>query len=323
MPIQVGKRTLLPDWMSEPSVMDPLYKRVIRGAGNLIGINDPTSGLPTPAPLGSVVSTVGTEVEKRVAPKRAAKELADLLMGRSSRVSNAGLKPITDQEAKMSALLSGKIGGVASPPTQIVIPNDKNFKGMARVLPRAPGITESYKGDMKLKGLEPKRFKTVAINTSSPNNSIMRNPIVSKQAIQRNEFYGLTKQTGSLHNAVGKSNLPKVMTSKEMEGLIEGPKKAFKEGLITRQELDSLLAQNQAKIDGYKNSLKQVDQTIFDDKLNNSIIQRIKPNLDMYKVEDLTSLIRAGKAHGATEAELANQHGIPIGMIKALLSRQF
>lgn len=62
MPTLIPKSKLIPDFINEPSVMDPLYKRAIRSVVNATGIADPTSGLPMLNPM-SVIGT-GSKLEQ-------------------------------------------------------------------------------------------------------------------------------------------------------------------------------------------------------------------------------------------------------------------
>jgi hypothetical protein len=280
MPIQIPKSSLIPSWITEPSVMDSTPKRMAGSFIRMLGLDDPTSTLPTPTAMGTMV---GTEVAKKVAPKRAAMELVDLLLGRSKRAAPK-LAPLSDHEAKIVAGQSGFIGSPPPKPTMISIPTgDPIFKPMQRTLPRSDDVYNAYVASRRLEGKKPTsrrvevgsafRPRGVAGSTSAP---MAKRPIQSTPArteIKLEQFRDTVKQNGSLHDAAVKQRV-KVYTEKEINSMLQGPLQAVERGLMTPAEAEKIIAANRNKIYGLQGGLENLDQRMYNRKMEDALLQR-------------------------------------------------
>lgn len=327
-----------PDFIDNPSVFDPAYKRAIRGIVKGLGLDDPASSLPTPNMLGSVVAGKGLAkalASKVPMPKLAepeaqfAKSTFDDAINaaleasgtRSQRawgkkiVNNAyehlannelaadpaelarlkealkkynipktGLEapaPLTpEQAAGLSGLQQSRTYGVPSVRTRIEMsPNSqKTFAPMTRIIPREPGLNQQYIDYIKLKGIKPSNERTITINRDPNSRPRMPAPIareVSKTDMTIPEnVKPIIEQAGSVQAALPKGQ--KAYTARDIKAMLNGPRQAYASGAITKNEMNKILAENQAKIDRYNQILQQKDQSIYDQKLQDALLRRKK-----------------------------------------------
>lgn len=100
MPTYLPKSLLKPDFVDNPSVFDPLYKRAIRGVVKGLGLDDAQAALPTPTSLASIVTTAA-----KAAP--ALKNTVSSTAGRlekllAARLSESPAAAVVDPEAKLA-----------------------------------------------------------------------------------------------------------------------------------------------------------------------------------------------------------------------------
>ena len=266
---------LKPDWLSEPSVMDPMYKRVIRSAADIIGIND-----VTPAAGTSVV----TGVAKKVAPKRAATELVDLLMGRSKRVPQM-VKPLTDEEASWSALHASRTHTQPGPTTEVKVGHsDAIMKPMSLRIRRQPGISAAFRANQKVLGGNPDKVSQKYVVAKPTKNNVgvtLRNNasrldlIPDAMAIAKPiSTKDIVTGKGSVHAATNE----KILTTKEINSLLQGPKKAVALGVMSKSEGNKILRENMKRIASQFDKLKKVDQELYrkamDERIAAAILNR-------------------------------------------------
>ncbi len=277
MPVLASKPTLLPEWATSPSVMDPPHKRAVASIVDFLGLDDPTNGLPTPAALAAPIEMLGVKTLPKVAPKRAANELVDLLLGRSKRVPLPSVyKEIPDADASMAALLQSRTHTLPPNPTNLVIPwGNPHFVPVARTLSRADGITEAYARRVDLPGVPPSRLaKNVDLLYKNPAAASATRKLSPTSVAAQMEAHptqlSIAKKTGSVQNAISGTGV-KALTDTEIKRLLEGPKKAFQNGLITRKQMESLLHKNQQKIDMYKTALQKTDTALYRKQMEEKI----------------------------------------------------
>lgn len=263
-PVQVTGEVQYPK-QGDPGVVDDKFMRLI---GNATGIDEQQPGDRASA-IGAMLGLgAGRKV---LTSKRAAGELYDLLMGRSKRVPRPTIfQDIPDADASLAGMLSGRTHSVAPAPTRIrVHPSDPNFKSMSRTLPQAEGIHAQFRADQKFKGASPDKVQYRDIGSlftrSSP--AIGGVPKVpAHNVVKAQNLETLVKEKGSLHNAAKQVGV-KPMTETEIRGLMEGPRKAHAKGLISLEEMNQMLAKNQAKIDAYVSSLSKADAEAYHNRL--------------------------------------------------------
>lgn len=274
MPTYLPESKLRPDWLTQPSVMDPMYKRVIRGAADLIGVND-----ASPA----VGNMIATEATKRIAPKRAATELVDLLMGRSKRVPQM-VKPLTDDEAKWSALHASRTYTPPPAPTNIKLGyTEAQLNPLNMMMRREPGITAAFKSNQRVLGGNPNKVqdKYVTGHTKPLAGVITRSDksrldlsAAAKDIAKPVSTRDLVKKTGSVHAATNQ----KVLTTKEINSMLQGPKKAVELGVMTKAQANKVLKANMAKIAAQFDQLKKVDQDLYrkamDERITDAMLRR-------------------------------------------------
>lgn len=308
MPTYIPK-LIAPDWIKEPSVIDPAYKKVIRNVFNLLGVGE------LDPPIGGII----TNPIKKSINRHATKELTRLLRGKSERFPNTGVKSLSDEDATWLALHESRVPTKPPAPTELRIsPYDKIIKPMSHRLRRDPDINEAFKQSQRSQGLSPnthtnKQVSSHVKSLSEPaKHKDTKSILPSRHEYNAKQFMPMARELGSLHGNLGKV---KQMTTREIDSLLLGPEKAFKAGIITRIEANDLLAKNKAKVDDYFRSIKSVDTNNYASKMN-KLVNNPEPS------NNLQPVLTAGKMHGATEEDLAKRYGISVEMVRQLLVRQ-
>ena len=282
MPKIPFNQSQLPDWADPAtlSVFDPLHKRAAKKTVKFLGMDEPsppdvTDLMPNAmgvAPLGGLAAVLAKRFT-RVAPMKAAKELVDVLRGTSKRIPpTAAMKPLTDSEASIAALLQSRMGGKPPLPTKLSTIPIKEFKPMTRILPRDPAVasaSNSYQAFKEaLSGATSRKTNQVSLPSFSKLNK--DTPGVAVVARKGKGIDSVIAATA--RSQVTEASGIKLMTEKEMRGLIEGPRKALKLGMIPKEEAQIRIAINQQKLDNYLNKLKELDYKLYEEQM----LKRIK-----------------------------------------------
>ena len=248
-----------PDLFGEFTERPPMDARTM---GELLSVF-PMGGvrkIPQAADALSDVLTTG----KRVAPKKAALELTKLLEGRSDRVPNVRTPYIwTDEDAARQAIHSRVTSSVRPPkPTQIEVRDGPYLVSMSRTLRRDPLLQQMYQ-----------RYARFAKLKSNEGNyrqtkNIAQDPDIiptDRRNVNKREFSTMGRETKeSVQETVAKhgdSSTPiKVMTIQEMRGLVEGPKRALKAGVMSAEEASKLVRAGRKRINDYLATLQQIDK---------------------------------------------------------------
>lgn len=250
------------------SVFDPLYKRVTRKVANLMGYEGkPEEMVQIPSPATAAVG-VATSVAKKVAPKRAAKELADVLMGRSSRVPPATVyDKLPEADASLRAMMESTIHG-NRPPKPVVI---RMGSGTGLTIPgktqvaRAPELTENYKIWQRALQHNPEAVTPKTITGYGVQQPIQK---AIKDVHIGDGMREVAKQGGSVQKAAGPL---KIMTEKEIKALIDGPRKAMQLGGLTAEQGKAVLIRNKQKIDDYFAQLQKLEHAKYDQQMKDRI----------------------------------------------------
>jgi hypothetical protein len=250
-------------------------------AGSLPAALGATIGMFGPGKLKGLslrgISSLGVADAKqlgilpKVAPKRAAQELADVLLGRSARVPAPSIyKEIPEADASLQAMLMTRTGGVPPARTSLGIsPNDPLFKSVVRDIPQAKGIREAYKARRALQGKGDQAVRTTVNSGSLTADKRQIGPVPTPQSASLAKVRPITSQTGSLHAAGMKP-----LTKKEIKGLMEGPVEAFKRGLISEAEMAKRLEINRAKITAQEQQLVDKTAQTFNQKMEKALLNR-------------------------------------------------
>jgi hypothetical protein len=232
------------------------------------------AGMFLPGKLFKGMET-GVATAPKVAPKRAAQELADLLLGRSKRVPTPTVyQPVSDADASLKAMLLTRTHTLPPPTTQLRIHGaDPLLKPMGRYLTREPGITEAYKARQKALG-KPATKQDVSIYTGNLERSQPLKPPTAGAEHRKIRAEGLaaskpiTSKTGSLHAAGLKP-----YTVREINSMLKSPVEAFKRGMMTKEQMQQVLETNRAKIAEKNSEFMQKDWELYQKNIENAIAQ--------------------------------------------------
>lgn len=254
------------------SVFDPLYKRVTRKVANLMGYEGrPEEMVQLPSPMAAVAGPA-TAVARAVAPKRVAKELADVLMGRSKRVPPARIyDKIPEADISLQAMMESRVGGSRVPPPTTI----KMSRSTGLTIPgkgqvdRPKELTEQFKVWQRAMRDDPGKttYKTITADTKGAGTTVLKNPHIGSG------MKDVARNAGSVQQAV-KGGPLKIMTEKELQALIDGPRKAMELGGLTAEQGRAVLAKNKQRIDDYFNQLQSLKHAKYDEAMKHRIETR-------------------------------------------------
>lgn len=265
---QPGPPTIGPEQngaeMAIRSFFDSINKQPILKLINALGLADTEQYGLTPEPdngmkLGIAVPTGPNTFTKRIAPKRAATELVDLLLGRSSRVPRPKVfNEMPESEASLRAMLSLRHGGVPGPPTILQVPTESGiFKPFSKTLSRLPEVRQAFKDRSRLFKTDPNRAKTIGVGYLRDFDKQVAKPKVESATIfNKDVSKKIADKAGSLQDAATNLGL-RPMTDAEMRNMLTAPVEAYKRGMLSKKEMEKVLAQNKAKIERYRRLLEQ------------------------------------------------------------------
>jgi len=253
-----------PDLFSPSTERPPMDAQTI---GELLSMGSVGSLRKIPQVAGQLDNVI--DAGKRVAPKRAALELAKLLEGRSERVPHVRTPyNWTEEDAVREALQTSRVTSQSRPPkpTQIRVDKGPYLKPTQVTLSRDPLLQQLYRRFATWAGKKAVRdpdyydSKYISQYIDPPKNTIIgpERPFatmgrVSGESVQE----ALTRKKPDITKP---SPMTKVLTISEMRSLVEGPKRALRMGGISSEEANRLIKIGRRKIDDYLNTLQQLDK---------------------------------------------------------------
>ena len=214
----------------------------------------------------------------KVASKQAVKELVNLLLGRSKRVPLPNVyKPMSEADNSLSALMQTRTNSIPPPATVLNISQvDPMLKGQSRVIPREKGITKAHAARQKALGGDPYSQHHIAVHSKwehkpyeeprSTSHQIKHNTEVSN-AVARSK--PIAQQFGSLHTAGLKP-----ITIREAKAMLDGPIKAFKAGILPKEELVKILNTNAAKLEAANKAFEAKDWEVYQQMMERAVEAR-------------------------------------------------
>lgn len=216
---------------------------------------------------------------RTIAPKRAAQELTDLLLGRSKRVPTPNVyKPLSEADASLEAMLMSRTNSIPPAPTKLRLQSVPGVAQQKRTLSRQPGISEDFKTRQTSIGGNPSKQTDVFVGAGtnpSRQTSLTKDRWTAAANAQASKdlhkVKPITQEAGSLH-AAGLNPL----TKKEIHALIEGPINAFKKGGLTKDQLNTILATNRAKIQSHNQAFTEKDFELYRQGIERAIASKQK-----------------------------------------------
>jgi hypothetical protein len=250
----VSRATSLPDlFMRMANVQNPLE------------LGGPTQAI---APIAGVLRAAAP----KVAPRKAVNELVALLRGQSSRVPNIRPPgPLSDAEASAVAMTSSRIGGAPPKPTRLVVDSNLPVQGDAR-LRQAPEVAAGYRQWARLRGLN-QHPQGDWVTVGPATTGMSRPPAIAVGNVGSREFQKQLK-SAPLHETAAKANI-KPMTSRELQNLVDGPKEAFRRGMISKEEMLERVAAGERRIAEHLEQIRGLELARY----NESMGQRVEANV--------------------------------------------